>query len=78
MNKSLSLYYLYCINRSCDISIYHRMVELQVPFTVENLGAAHNCAYCGQALVSAMDIEITPARETINYRKADKLHFLNN
>jgi hypothetical protein len=78
MKKSVLLYYLYYINRSCHASIYHGAAELQISFTAENLAAIHRCTCCKQVLVSAMDVEIKGAHSEDNYRKADKIIFLNN
>jgi hypothetical protein len=51
-------FYLYCLNTNCRISIYHRPMEVKVPFDAENLLSTHSCSCCSQTLVSSMDIEI--------------------
>jgi len=55
MKKPLSLYFLYCINKQCSISVYHRIAEIKIPFTDENIVAKHKCIQCDHTLFSAMD-----------------------
>ncbi len=52
------VFYLYCLNTNCRISIYHHPIEIERALNVENLVSAHSCPCCSQALVSSMDIEI--------------------
>jgi len=51
-------FYLYCLNTNCPISLYHRPMEIEVPFDEENLLLEHSCKCCSQTLVSSMDIQI--------------------
>jgi hypothetical protein len=67
MNQSLSLYYLYCINRHCQVSIYHRPEELQIPFTVENITKDHICTRCNHLLSSAIDLNIKKMMTEVNH-----------
>jgi hypothetical protein len=78
MNKLASLYFLYCTSKQCDVSVYHRMVDIHLPFNMESPDANYVCPYCHQPLVTAMDVETTVMPGAANYRKADKTHFLNN
>jgi hypothetical protein len=54
MEKTAKLYFLYCLNRQCHLSIYHFMLERAVPLTARNLAATYLCTCCGQPLVSSM------------------------
>jgi hypothetical protein len=42
------------------------MVEVQIPFTIENLMVVHTCICCGKPLVSAANIDINHATEEAN------------
>jgi hypothetical protein len=58
MQQPIKLYYLYCVNKQCDMSVHHRMVEVRIPFTAANLTGVHTCSLCNQQLHSAVYIEI--------------------
>jgi hypothetical protein len=66
MKQAFNLYFLYCKNLQCKNSIFHQMVEVQIPFTIENLMATHTCTCCGKPLVSAVNIDINRATEEAN------------
>jgi hypothetical protein len=66
MKQAFNLYFLYCKNLQCKNSIFHQMVEVQIPFTIENLMATHMCTCCGKPLVSAVNIDINRATEEAN------------
>ena len=57
MKKSFNLYFMYCINIQCDVSIYHKNIEVKIPLTSENLLAKHSCTCCNKPLSSAIDLE---------------------
>ncbi len=57
MKKSINLFFLYCINIQCDVSIYHRNKEVRIPLNTENLLAKHICTCCNKPLTSAIDLE---------------------
>jgi tartrate dehydratase alpha subunit/fumarate hydratase class I-like protein len=78
MKNPVELYYLYCLNMQCQVSIYHRMVELRVPFTSENLTATHICPCCNQPLVSLMDIEIRCVMAGSGAERSNKVNHLHN
>jgi len=80
MNKLTTLYFLYCLNKECQFSIYQLMVELRVPLTPKNLGSVHTCTCCQQPLVSSIDMEI---KQMVTQTKAkmlnmNNLDYLNN
>jgi hypothetical protein len=78
MNHPTNLYYLYCMNVQCQLSIYHRMVERRVPFTAENLVKTHICSCCKDEMISAMDIEIKKVMAEAISRRVSRKDFLNN
>jgi hypothetical protein len=66
MNTATKLNYLYCINKQCEASIYHRMVVLPVPFT-NSVSNNYYCQCCKSQLISAGKIAakaLTPASRT--------------
>lgn len=78
MKKTISLYYLYCMNAKCQVSIYHRMLEVRLPFTAENLVSTHLCAFCNKPLVSSIDMEIKYIVAEATTRANPKVNYLNN
>ena len=78
MNQQIKLYYLYCINTHCKVSIYHNMVELQVPFSAKNMVGTYTCPYCNQPLVSAMDVALKNIMAAVDSQKTNEAKFLNN
>ena len=58
MNDLHPYYNLYCINLHCDISIYNKIMGIEVPFTEKNLLETHTCVCCEHPMISAMEIEI--------------------
>ena len=78
MNQSIKLYYLYCMNRQCQKSIYHRMETIQIPFTAKNIVNTHVCTCCKQPLVSAIDIAIKEVVTEVNGKKYSTPFYLNN
>jgi len=50
--KKTSLYYLYCLNKQCQFSIYQLMVEHKLPLNEKNKSTIHVCSCCGQPLSS--------------------------
>jgi len=57
MKKLFPLYYLYCINKQCSVSIYRGITELEIPFTAENVHATYICTCCNEPLVSSMNFK---------------------
>src|ERR1700754_554793 len=57
MKKLFPLYYLYCINKECPVSIYRGITELEIPFSAENINRTYICTCCNQILVSSMDLK---------------------
>ena len=78
MENLMSSFYVYCMNAKCKISIYNQLEELQLPFTIDNLVATHNCPCCNKAMVSAMDVEIKQIVAEANLPKVPKFSFHNN
>jgi len=78
MKKSFTLYYLYCMNIQCQVSIYHRNEEVKIPLNIENLLASHTCACCNQPLTSAIDLEMKRVVAEVNTRKVLRPSFFNN
>jgi hypothetical protein len=76
MNDLHPYYNLYCINLHCDISIYNKIMGLEVPFTEQNLLDTHSCICCEQPMVSAMEIEIEQVVAGAGIRLSDD-NFLN-
>jgi len=74
MKSSFSLYYLYCRNIRCKVSLYHLNLEVSMPLNADNLVATHLCACCNTPLVSALDIEIKHMVLQANYPKIPKLN----
>jgi hypothetical protein len=75
MYNPFSLYNLYCINMSCEASIYRNSVETQVIFDAENLAATHICTCCRQPLFSAMDIAIERMTAEVGVKAMGKPYY---
>jgi hypothetical protein len=77
MKKLFPLYYLYCINKQCSVSIYYGITELEILFTAENLKATYICTCCNKPLVSAMDFKF---RDNSKYqdRTLECVQLINN
>jgi len=67
MKKSFPLYYLYCRNTQCEVSLYHFNLALRMPLNAHNLVATHLCECCTMPLVSALDVEIEHLVLEANY-----------
>jgi hypothetical protein len=78
MSQPIKLYYLYCINKQCDVSIHHRMVEVIIPFTAANLTGIHTCSVCHQQLHSAVYIEIKHLMSEDNPKKKNGVNYIYN
>jgi hypothetical protein len=57
-SADFSFYQLYCFNKDCEGSVYHRNLVVEALFHAENLNAEHFCPCCDQIMLSKMDIEI--------------------
>jgi hypothetical protein len=78
MNQTTQLYYLYCVNAQCKVSIYRRMVEVQLPLTAENLIGTHSCQCCNMPLISSVDLEIQHTMAKVNSQPVKKMNYLYN
>lgn len=78
MQQPIKLYYLYCTNAQCDISIYRRMVEIRIPFTAANLAGTHNCSLCDQQLHSAIYVEIKHLLSEANSPRPNNVSYIYN
>ena len=78
MNQTTQLYYLYCVNAQCNVSIYRRLVEVQLPLTAENLVGTHSCKHCNTPLISSVDLEIQHTMAKVNSETAKKMNYLYN
>jgi len=78
MDQTTQLYYLYCVNSQCNVSIYRRLVEVQLPLTVENLVGTHNCKCCNMPLISSVDLEIQHTMAQVNSQTVKKMNYLYN
>jgi len=58
MNQPINLYNLFCLNRPCINSVFHKAVKTEVVFNEANLTAIHICTNCHELLMCAMDILI--------------------
>ena len=78
MNQPIKLYYLYCVNKQCDISVHRRMVEVRIPFTAANLSGIHTCSLCNQPLHSAVYIEIKHLMSEANAPAPNNANYIYN
>lgn len=78
MNQQIKLYYLYCINMHCKVSIFHNMVELQIPLTAKNMVGTYTCPHCNQPLVSAVDVALKNIMSSVNSQNSHQAKVINN
>ena len=78
MSQQIKLFYLYCTNTKCKVSIYHRMMELRIPLTAKNILGKHTCPHCDQPLVSSIDDALKNVLDYINSQKPDEANFMDN
>jgi hypothetical protein len=78
MQQPIKLYYLYCTNAQCDVSVYHRMVETRIPFTAANLAGTHTCSLCKQQLHSAIYVGIKDMLTEANSQRPNNLSYIYN
>jgi hypothetical protein len=78
MKQSIKLYYLYCTNARCDISIYHSMLEIKIPFTAANLAGVHTCSQCKQQLHSAVYVDIKHMLTEADSGRPNNLSYIYN
>lgn len=76
--RSLTLYYLYCMNFECNNSIYNGNLEIAIPLTAKNLVANQLCKCCGMPLIAAIDVEIKNVVTQINTKAIVNTGYLNN
>ena len=78
MNQPIKLSYMYCMNMQCKASIYHNMVELQIPYSSKNVIGPYTCFRCDQPLVSAIDIATERLMAAVDSQNTDEVNYLNN
>lgn len=71
MDKYVECYSLYCMNLQCQNSIYHNIMDVQMPLSEDSLLSTHNCAHCKRPLVSAIDLEINYTLTNLNVIKPE-------
>jgi len=61
MKPKPEYYNLYCLNRPCVNSVFHKNIKTAKRYTAQNLVAQHICPNCHQPLACYMDILIEQA-----------------